>query len=80
MAAVLVFPAPALAAQAAAITYEFTAKPAAVPATFTAAPNERVRFLTITAIDGNHVDSALWEPAGKAPATTTMGGGAAAEA
>jgi pimeloyl-ACP methyl ester carboxylesterase len=43
-----------------------------VPATFAAAPNARVRFLTITAIDGNHVDSALWEPAGKSPATTTM--------
>jgi pimeloyl-ACP methyl ester carboxylesterase len=72
VAAVLVLPAPASAAQAAAITYEFTAKPAAVPATFTPAAGGRVRFLTITAIDGNKVDSALWEPAGKAPASTTM--------
>jgi pimeloyl-ACP methyl ester carboxylesterase len=72
VAAVLVSPGPAFAAQAASITYEFTAKPAAVPPTFTAAPNARVRFLTITAIDGNHVESALWEPAGKSPATTTM--------
>jgi pimeloyl-ACP methyl ester carboxylesterase len=72
VAAVLVLPAPASAAQAAAITYEFTPKPAAVPATFTPAPNARVRFLTITAIDGNRVDSALWEPAGKTPANTTM--------
>jgi pimeloyl-ACP methyl ester carboxylesterase len=72
VAAVLVLPAPAFAAQAAAITYEFTARPAAVPATFVAAPNARVRFLTLTALDGYHVESALWEPAGKSPATTTM--------
>jgi pimeloyl-ACP methyl ester carboxylesterase len=72
LAVLSVLPAPVVAAQAASITYEFTPRPAAVPATFVAAPNARVRFLTITAIDGYHVDSALWEPAGKQPATTTM--------
>jgi pimeloyl-ACP methyl ester carboxylesterase len=71
-AAVFLLPLPLRAAQAAAISYEFTARPANVPATFSAAPNARVRFLTLTAIDGNRVDSALWEPAGKPPAATTM--------
>jgi len=71
-AAVSLFPAAAFAAQAAAISYQFTARPVAVPATFAAAPNARVRFLTLTAIDGNRVDSALWEPAGKTAAGTTM--------
>ncbi len=72
VAAVLVLPVPAFAAQAVAITYDFTARPAAVPATLAAAPNARLRFLTITAIDGYHVESALWEPAAKAPAATTL--------
>jgi pimeloyl-ACP methyl ester carboxylesterase len=72
VAAVLVLPAPAFAAQAGAIAFDFTSRPAAVPATFVATPNARVRFLTLTALDGNRVDSALWEPAGKSPATTTM--------
>jgi len=72
VATILAFPPPARAAQAGAITYAFTGRPEAVPATFVAAPNARVRFLTLTAIDGNRVESALWEPAGKSPAATTL--------
>lgn len=63
---------PALAVQTASIGYVFTARPSGLPADFTPAPNARLRFLTATAIDGNPIASALWEPAGKSPATTTM--------
>ena len=42
-----------------------------MPATFTAAANGKLRFLTVATIDGYKSDAALWEP--NAPvATTTM--------
>jgi pimeloyl-ACP methyl ester carboxylesterase len=68
----LAVPAPVRAAEAAAISYTFAARPAAVPATFAAAPNGKLRFMALTALDGNRIDAALWEPAAKAPAATTM--------
>jgi len=64
--------APVQAVQTASISYAFTPRPAGLPADFAPAAGARLRFLTATAIDGNPVDAALWEPLGKAPAATTM--------
>jgi pimeloyl-ACP methyl ester carboxylesterase len=64
-------PAPVRAAQAGAISYSFVARPAGLADTFAPAPGAKLRFMGLTALDGYHVDAALWEPA-TAPATTTM--------
>ena len=65
-------PAPVRAAQAGAISYTFTARPAALADSFAPAPNGKLRFMALTALDGYRIDAALWEPAGKPPAATTM--------
>ena len=60
-------------ATAASITYDFTARPAGIPATFAVDPGvASLRFLTIKAIDGFPVLAALFQPAHKAISATTM--------
>src|SRR3954471_18761420 len=64
---------PGQAAQrAAAIEYDFVARPANLPADFTAPVGVNLRFLAINAIDGFRVDAALWQPESKQPAATTL--------
>ncbi|WP_043830102.1 alpha/beta hydrolase [Muricoccus aerilatus] len=67
-------PSPARAAEvvAARIAYEEVARPAGLPETFQPAEAATLRFLVITAIDGNRVDAALWEPRNRPPAETTL--------
>jgi hypothetical protein len=57
---------------AASIEYDFVARPGGLPADFDAPAGASLRFLAIKAIDGFRVDAALWQPAGKAPASTTL--------
>jgi pimeloyl-ACP methyl ester carboxylesterase len=64
---------PASAAErAASIEYAFVERPAGLPADFAAPAGGSLKFLAITAIDGNRVDAALWQPDGKPAATTTL--------
>jgi pimeloyl-ACP methyl ester carboxylesterase len=70
---VSIFSGAADAAQtAASITYDFTARPAGLPAAYGADPGESLRFLSIKTIDGYAVQAALWQPAGKPVASTTI--------
>jgi hypothetical protein len=65
--------APAHAAQqAASIDYDFVARPAGLPADFAAPAGGSLKFLAITAIDGNRIDAALWRPDGTLAAATTL--------
>lgn len=57
---------------AASIEYDFVARPAGLLPDFDAPPGASLRFLAIKAIDGFRVDAALWQPAGKTPAATTL--------
>src|SRR5262249_21231348 len=57
---------------AASITYDFTDRPASLPAEFAAPAGVSLKYLTLHAIDGNPVDAALWQPEGKAVAATTL--------
>lgn len=65
---------PARAAEtvAARIAYEEVARPAGLPEAFAPVEAATLRFLAITAIDGNRLDAALWEPKGRPPAETTL--------
>jgi len=60
------------AQRAASIEYDFVDRPAGLPAEFAAPAGANLKFLAITAIDGNRIDAALWQPDGKAPDATTL--------
>lgn len=64
------FPAPAMsqAHVAASITYEETPRPKGLPDELQPLPDVRLRFLSISAIDGFKIAAALWQP----PASTTL--------
>jgi len=57
---------------AAAIGYTDTPAPVGLPAGFAAPPGAALRFLSIRALDGQHIPAALWQPGGRAPADTTL--------
>jgi hypothetical protein len=57
---------------AARIAYEEMPRPDGLPQSFQPAATATLRFLGITAIDGNRVDAALWEPLDRRPAETTL--------
>jgi pimeloyl-ACP methyl ester carboxylesterase len=69
-----VFPAPAMsqAHVAASITYEETPRPEELPYDFQPLPDVRLRFLSISAIDGFKIAAALWQPLAKPAASTTL--------
>ena len=57
---------------AASIEYEVVPRPAGLPDDMQAPPGATLKFLSIKAIDGFKIDAALWQPANKPPAETTM--------
>ena len=57
---------------AASITFESTPTPAGLSDDMRPLPSANLRFLSIKAIDGFKVAAALWEPADKPPAGTTL--------
>ena len=57
---------------AASIEYETTSLPAGLPDEMQVLPGASLRFLSIKAIDGFKVQSALWQPENKPPAETTI--------
>src|SRR6516164_2383442 len=57
---------------AASIDYAFVERPANLPPDFEASGGTSLRFMAIKAIDGFRVDGALWQPARKAIAETTL--------
>jgi pimeloyl-ACP methyl ester carboxylesterase len=69
-----VFPAPAMsqAHVAASITYEETPRPEGLPDELQPLPDVRLRFLSISAIDGFKIAAALWQPLAKPAASTTL--------
>ncbi len=69
-----IFPAPAMsqAQVAASIGYEETPRPKGLPDELEPLPNVRLRFLSISAIDGFKIAAALWQPLAKPPASTTL--------
>ena len=77
VAAVLIaagFPASAMSQThvAASITYEETPRPAGLPYDLQPLPDVRLRFLSISAIDGFKIAAALWQPLAKPAASTTL--------
>jgi hypothetical protein len=62
----------ARAEMAASIDYAFVDRPVNLPAGFDASNGTSLRYMAIKAIDGFRMDAALWQPAGKDPAATTM--------
>src|SRR5262245_38238496 len=60
------------AERAASIEYDFIGRPESLPQGFDAPAGTTLRFLAIKAIDGSRVNAALWEPAGKSAAMTTL--------
>src|SRR5262245_32886845 len=60
------------AERAASIDYDVVERPAYVPQSLAAPAGVTLRFLAIKAIDGERVDAALWQPAGRAAAATTL--------
>ena len=62
----------AAAERAAGIEYEFTDRPAGVPAEFVAGPGAGMRFVKITAMDGSRADAALVQPNATAPADSVL--------
>lgn len=60
------------AERAAGIDYDFVERPEHLPPTFVPPAGAALRFLAIRAIDGERVDAALWQPAGKLAAETTL--------
>jgi pimeloyl-ACP methyl ester carboxylesterase len=62
----------ARAETAASIDYAFVERPANLPPDFEASGGTSLRFMAIKAIDGFRVDAALWQPAEKAVAETTL--------
>lgn len=68
----LLMPAAVLAERAGGIDYEITSRPAEVQPEYVAAANADLKFLAITAIDGNRVPGALQQPREKPVAETTL--------
>jgi pimeloyl-ACP methyl ester carboxylesterase len=67
------FPATPLQAETAvSIEYSFVERPAQLPATFAAPAGANLRFIALKAIDGEGIDGALWQPASKTEAVTTL--------
>ena len=62
----------AMADIAAKIEYEFVSRPDALSNYFTARDKVDLKFLRLTTIDGFVTSGALWQPAGKSPADTTI--------
>ena len=60
------------AERAASIDYAFVERPSGLPDEFIATAGVKLKFLAITALDGNRIDAALWQPDGKAAAATTL--------
>ncbi|HUK60348.1 MAG TPA: alpha/beta hydrolase [Stellaceae bacterium] len=71
-AALALTPAARAAEIARAITYDTVPRPAGLPDDFAPTNGASLRFLTITALDGNANAAALWQPQGKAAADTTI--------
>ena len=72
-AVIAAFPGTALRAETAvSIDYSFVDRPAQVPATFAAPAGANLRFITLKAIDGEEIGGALWQPASKTAAGTTL--------
>ena len=67
-----IWPNAVMAETAASISYEVTARPNGLSDDFATRNGVDLRFLTLKAIDGNTINGALWQPAGKAPADTTI--------
>jgi len=57
---------------AVSITYRDTPRPEGLPADFVPGDKNAVRFMTLTAIDGNEVPAALWTPKGTGPGQGTV--------
>ena len=58
---------------AASIDYNFIERPASLPADFAASGGgTSLRFIVIKALDGFRIDAALWQPAEKTVAATTL--------
>lgn len=56
----------------AGIEYELTARPATVRAEYQASPDAEVKYLNITAMDGNRVQAALQQPRSKKAADSVL--------
>jgi pimeloyl-ACP methyl ester carboxylesterase len=69
-----IFPVPAMsqARVAASITYEETPRPEGLPNELQPLPDVRLRFLSISTIDGFKVAAALWQPLAKPAESTTL--------
>jgi pimeloyl-ACP methyl ester carboxylesterase len=63
---------PLRAETAVSIDYSFVDRPAQLPATFAAPAGASLRFIALKAIDGERIDGALWQPASKTEAGTTL--------
>jgi pimeloyl-ACP methyl ester carboxylesterase len=63
---------PLRAETAVSIDYSFVERPARLSATFAAPAGANLRFIALSAIDGEGIDGALWQPASKAAAVTTL--------
>jgi pimeloyl-ACP methyl ester carboxylesterase len=63
---------PLRAETAVSIDYRFVDRPAQLPATFAAPTGASLRFITLKAIDGESIGGALWQPASKTEAATTL--------
>ena len=61
-----------MSVRAASIEYDIVHRPAGLPESFAATDGVTLQFLAITTLDGHKIDAALWQPAGKAPADTTL--------
>lgn len=74
LALMAVFPSAAVSQPqaVAGITYEETPRPPGLPGDFQPPPDVRLRFLSISAIDGFRVAAALWQPLAKPAANTTL--------
>jgi len=57
---------------AASITYEETPRPEGLPNELQPLPDVRLRFLSISTIDGSKVAAALWQPLAKPAESTTL--------
>lgn len=72
-AVIAAFPGTPLRAETAvSIDYSFVDRPAQLPATFAAPAGANLRFIALKAIDGEGIDGALWQPASKTAADTTL--------
>jgi pimeloyl-ACP methyl ester carboxylesterase len=63
---------PLRAETAVSIDYSFVDRPAQLPESFAAPAGVNLRFIALKAIDGERIDGALWQPASKTEAGTTL--------